>query len=353
MPITGAQFDAYRIPFAIPWRSHAGTLDIREGWLIRLTDDQGATGYGDAAPLPEIGTETLPAAEQRLKALRPDLIGREPEQILATLADISDTPASRFGLETALLDLQSKQRALPLYQRLAPQTAKPTIETNASIGRLDSEAVARAVAANASGHTTLKLKLGLYPMTDELARLQRLCDQLPANCSLRLDANRAWHTDEAAHLITELKGHPIESLEEPLQNADPETLRQLQTLADFDLALDESLGSFLQHHALTTLPVHRIIIKPSLMGGLITSLDLIQQAYQRGIRSIITSSLESSAGIWPLLHLAAAADQLTEPAVHGLATASLFRSDVGVPPVITHGQIRLDDRPGSGFILSR
>lgn len=352
MPITGARFDVYRLPFKTPWRSKAGTWQVREGALIQLTDDQGNSGYGDAAPLPEIGTEALRESEERLNALVPTLIDWEPEQALHLLTDAATTPASRFGLETALLDLQAKQQAIPLYRLLTDQDPK-AVQINASIGSLDNKVIERAASAATAGYNTLKLKLGLYPLAQELSQLQHLCEQLPEHCTLRLDANRAWKTDEATQLIRGLDDLPIESLEEPLINSDPETLRQLQQLAPFDLALDESLSTYLQHHALSELPVRRIIIKPTLLGGLLPSLDLIQKAHLQGVRCVITSSLESSAGIWPLLHLAAAADRLTEPAVHGLATASLFKSDLGRAPAISNGQVRLDDRPGSGFILSR
>ncbi|MCW8944569.1 MAG: o-succinylbenzoate synthase [Sedimenticola sp.] len=352
MLISGARFVAYRLPFVAPWRSNAGSWQARQGWLIQITDGQGNTGYGDAAPLPEIGTETSQESSDQLNELLPTLIGREPEQALRLLPNAATTPATRFGLETALLDLQSKQRAIPLYRLLTDQEIK-AVHVNASIGSLDNQALERASSAVTAGHTTLKTKLGLYPMSEELAQLHRLSDQLPANCRLRLDANRAWNTDDATRLINELKGLPIESLEEPLQNPDPETLKLLQAAACFDLALDESLGSFLLNHSPEQLPVRRIIIKPTLLGGLIPSLGLIQQAHQLGIHCVITSSLESSAGIWPLLHLAATADQLTTTAIHGLATATLFTADLGDAPIFTNGQIQLGDLPGSGFILGR
>ncbi|MCW8946175.1 MAG: o-succinylbenzoate synthase [Sedimenticola sp.] len=352
MPITGARFDAYRLPFVTPWRSKAGTWQFREGWLIQLTDDQGNSGYGDAAPLPEIGTETLRESAQRLNALLPTLIGWKTEQAFNLLTDAVATPASRFGLETALLDLQSKQRAIPLYRLLTDQEPK-AVQINASIGSLEHKIIERAVSAITAGYSTLKLKLGLNPIAQELSQLQHLCAQLPEHCTLRLDANRAWKTDEATQLISGLDVLPIESLEEPLKNSDPEMLRELQKLVPFDLALDESLSTFLLQHSLNELPVSRIIIKPTLLGGLLPSLELIQKAHRTGIRCVITSSLESSAGIWPLLHLAAAADAHTESVVHGLATANLFKSDLGRAPAISNGQVQLDDRPGSGFILSR
>lgn len=196
MLISAARFGAYRLPLVTPWQSNAGSWRAREGWLIQITDDHGNTGYGDVAPLPEIGTETLQQSEERLHALLPTLINRKSEQVFCLLPNAAATPATRFGLETALLDLQSKQRAIPLYRLLADQAIK-AVQINASIGSLDNQVLERASSAVTAGHTTLKVKLGLYPMSEELTQLYRLSDQLPANCRLRLDANRAWKADEA------------------------------------------------------------------------------------------------------------------------------------------------------------
>lgn len=350
MPITQAKLKPYQLPFSTPWKSSKGLLRGRQGWLISLTDTNGHTGYGDAAPLPEIGTETLQQAEAWLNPQLSTLLGGEPEKCLHTLPCAATRPASRFGLETALLDLQAKQRGIPLYRLLTSEKPE-AIRVNASLGSLESGIEARTQAAQSAGFTTLKLKLGLYPLAEELAALQKLCRQLPADCQLRLDANQAWHAENTDALIQGLEGLPIESLEEPFRDLDLNSLDTLQAALPFDLALDESLRVFLHDHPLADLPVRRIIIKPALLGGILPSLKLIQEADQRGIRCVITSSLESSAGIWPLLHLAAAADIISRPAIHGLATASLFRRDPGNLPLITSGLIRLEDLPGSGFIL--
>ena len=350
MQITRAKLKAYQLPFSTPWKSSKGILRDRHGWLISLTDTTGLTGYGDAAPLPEMGTETLQQAEEWLNPQLSALMGGEPEQCLHALPCAETRPAGRFGLETALLDLHAKQCGIPLYRLLTDR--KPgSIRVNATIGSLEPGIEARTQAALSAGFTTLKLKLGRYPLDEELAALQKLCKRLPAGCQLRLDANQVWHEESTDVLIQGLGGLPIESLEEPFSDLDLSRLDKLQAAVPFDLALDESLRGFLRDHPLSDLPVKRIIIKPTLLGGILSSLKLIQEADQRGIHCVITSSLESSAGIWPLLHLAAAADRITLPAIHGLATVNWFSRDLGNAPFISSGLIRLEAGPGSGFIL--
>ncbi|WP_428623168.1 o-succinylbenzoate synthase [Sedimenticola sp.] len=350
MPITAVELIPYRLPFVTPWQSVAGRWHERQGWLIRLTDRAGRCGYGDAAPLPSAGTETLEQTRRWLDRQHARLIGEAADQSWRKLPEATDCPAARCGLETALLDLQAKQRGVALYQLLGATTVQP-VPLNAAIGRLDSRVTQRATAAVNAGFSILKLKLGLAPPETELAQLSALCRQLPDGIRLRLDANRAWPAGTARELIRQLNRLPIESLEEPLQQPDPDTLCTLQALADFDLALDESLPPYLGQPSQWAIPVNRLIIKPTCLGGLTPSLKLIQAAYRQGLNCVITSTLESSAGLWPLCHLAAAANALTAPAIHGLATAAWFARDIGHPPPISAGHAVLGTEPGTGFIL--
>jgi o-succinylbenzoate synthase len=350
MQIAAAGLIAYLLPCAAPWISAAGALRERHGWLVRLTDRQGRNGYGDAAPLPAAGTEPAIRTRTWLDARLPALIGRTPQQAQRELTAHGGHPAARCGLETALLDLQARQQGMPLYRLLGAETVRP-VRLNAALGSLDDGVEQRLRAALATGYRLFKLKLGTAPAARELAHLERLCQALPAGCQLRLDANRAWRHPEARQWIERLNELPVESLEEPLRSADAAELQTLQDSARFDLALDESLPAYLADQQLQPLPVRRIIIKPACLGGPTPALAVIRQAHRDGIACVVTSTLESSAGIWPLCHLAATADSLTTPTAHGLATADWFARDLGNAPVIRDGQVALGPESGTGFIL--
>lgn len=349
MQIVDATLLPYRLPLTSPWASAVGRWQSRQGWLIRISDQSGRSGHGDAAPLPAAGTETLPQARSWLLSRFARLTGETPTQARSQLPQPGNHPAARCGLETALLDLQSQQQAVPFYELLGGSPGQ-AIRLNTAIGGLDPQTATRAHTAIAAGYATLKLKLGLAPIHTELDLLHQLCDQLPPGVQLRLDANRAWRNAEALQLIEQLNPLPIECLEEPLRHPIGATLAQLQTRARFDLALDESLPGYIQGQQLQSIPVRRIIIKPTCLGGLMPALDLIRLAHRSGIRCVITSTLESSAGIWPLCHLAAAADTLTTPATHGLATSDWFSRNLGAPPAIVDGQVTVGAVPGTGFV---
>lgn len=345
-----ARLTPYRLPFRRPWSSGAGSWRERHGWLLQISDHQGNRGYGDAAPLPEMGSETPEQSEEWLRANSERLSRLTPEQALLHLADDRSHPAARCALECALLDLQGKQQERPLWQLLGAENPQP-VRLNAALGELDESVASRARDAVAAGFDTLKLKLGIHPQEQELERLRQLASGLPDNTLLRLDANRAWSPEQARSWIGHLNPLPVESLEEPLARWDNNSMALLQREARFDLAADESLPPFLHRHPLSALPVRRIVLKPLLLGGLLPTRGLIRQAAALELHCVITSCLESNAGLWPLLHLAASTDQLTGAVAHGLATGDLFSRNLGPAPTVTRGRVRIEESPGSGFIL--
>ena len=339
----------YRLPLNTRWSSNQGQLIERRGWLVQLSQGD-HQGYGDCAPLAQAGTEPLAEAEAWLRQQLPQLIGKTAQQALAELPPVTDAPpAARCGVETALLDLISRQNEIPLARYLS-NNAATTVQVNANIGALDSQSVEQAQLALQDGFHLLKLKIGINSVEGDLKWLKQLTDSLPESIQLRLDANRAWSFDEAHAFLQKITGLPIESLEEPLASPDFNTLPLLQEKAPCALALDESLRDFDVNLVLRKKPVRRLILKPMAQGGLLPSLKLAKLAHAAGLETVITTMIESSAGVWACCQLAAAINGETQHQAHGLATSAWLDQDLGAPPSIIQGGIKLPTTPGSGFI---
>jgi len=385
----------YRLPLRRPWRSAHGLRREREGWLVHA-HWQGCCGYGDCAPLPEAGTETSIAAARRLSTWLRDHKQSTVETQLAVLERQipSPTPAADAALETALLDLSARLCGLTLSAYLVSeqrveiacdrepvldqnperdldlkpasarelnlkadlkleQALKPglAIQLNAALGAvadLKPEQIDRALA---TGFRVLKVKVGMAPIDRELEAIQNLCARLPADVRLRLDANRAWTLATTGKLIDELRpiASRIECLEEPCAAATDTQLRTLQAQAPFALALDESLPARGWPLDPEQLPLRRLVLKPGVIGGLRATLALARRAQAAGLEVVITSLIESAAGLWSSAQLAAATGSTL---AHGLATADWLAVDLGPAPVIQDGRIQLPTCPGSGFVYA-
>lgn len=322
-------------------------ISERRGWLVRLETANGLTGYGDCAPLQEIGSESADEALARLQSALPGLLGSEPEALLESLEPgWMDTPAARCAIETALVDLLAQQANVPLARWLNPAAAL-TPRVNAAIGSLDLGVAARAALAVEQGYSVLKLKVGMAAPDHELLALHELTTALPPAVKLRLDVNGAWTEAAALHFIQGLAVLPIEALEEPLSIPDRAALQRLQAVAAFPLALDETLALLDRENWLEAPVVRRLVLKPTLLGGPLAAYALACRARQAGLECVATTALESAAGTWAACHLAAALDNNL---AHGLATGAWLAADVGNLPHCSVGRVLLDNTvSGLGF----
>lgn len=352
MPIRHWHLIPYQIPLLQEWRSAQGDFNERCGWLVHLVDTSGVTGYGDCAPLPQAGTEPAEFAETWLQEHLNSLVMKDVEKLLSKPPPTGNVPPAAYcGLETALLDLHTKQAGIPIATYLNPNAAK-SILVSANIGSLNNDTGRHADEAIAQGFQILKLKVGLTNIDEELRRLHLLSEALPPNCQLRLDANLAWSEESARRFIEGIKGLPVESLEEPLQETNLTTLAELQQASDCSLALDESLECLELDRILHEKPVRRLILKPMARGGLRACLNIARKAEDAGLEIVVTSTVDSAAGIWAATQLAAALGEQHTTLAHGLATTSWFSYDLGPSPEIINGHIELPNTPGLGFRLS-
>lgn len=345
MLLTHCTFTPYRLPLRQSWVSVRGGFAVREGWLVRLATDAGLIGYGDCAPLPQVGTESMESAAACLSRWVAALPGLSLEVALGRItAGVAGAPAARCGLETALLDLLAQQAGLSLARWLNPRSSA-AVKVNAVLGGLDSQIIERALTAVAEGYSVLKLKVGLAAGREEIPLLHDLARCLPAGVSLRLDANCAWNEREAEDFLGALAGLPMESVEDPLANPDRAGWLRLQAKVPFPLAADESLRIMGADAVFNQPPMRRVVLKPMVLGGLASALELARRAREADVECVATTTVDSAVGVAATLHLAAA---VANDLAHGLATSAWLLSDIGGAPLAAGGAMRLGSDPGLG-----
>ncbi|MFQ5995461.1 MAG: o-succinylbenzoate synthase [Acidiferrobacterales bacterium] len=335
----------YALKLHRSWVSARGAWRHRRGWLVGIEAENGLVGFGDCAPLPSWG-EDLTDIERQLHDGLEACTGVDMQQALNNLSTLHNAPAVRCGLETALLDFSARTDGAPLSHWLSGDPAV-SVKVNAALGALDAQTATRAHDAIAQGYRVLKIKIGVSASVQELSALRALVETLPPGIALRLDANGRWSIEQAQQFLAELRELPVESLEEPLDAPQSDALKALQAETPFPLALDESLRSWKTDVLLRDPPVSRIVLKPMMLGGPLSALKLAREAESAGLQCVVTSTVDSAAGIWMALHLAAA---LNNDLVHGLATGPWLAQDVGDGPLIEQGSMAVPEIPGLGFV---
>lgn len=299
-----------------------GLLRERVAVRIRLHDDQGRLGLGEALPLPGYSRDDADGAEHLLAALARQLADQGlvvpagavgAALIEATLAPharaLAAAPSARFALECALLDLLARRAGVTAAAWLAG--GRPLQQVPVSVLLPDDvpAAVAAAVAAAARGHRVLKLKIARADRGEaqEDALLAAIRAAAGPAVRLRLDANGALDPAQAATRLAALARHGIELVEEPVAGA---ALLALPALP-LPWAADESLADPELTATLLDLPPDRrpvaLVLKPAELG-LVRCLTLAAMAAELGLGVIVTHSLDGNLG-----HAAACALALALP----------------------------------------
>ncbi|BBL80185.1 o-succinylbenzoate synthase [Rubrobacter xylanophilus] len=285
---------------------------MREGLLIRLEED-GACGWGEAAPLPGFSRETLEEAARDLRALA---AGGDPAHACSS---------ARFAFELARLNLESSSSGRPLHALLSPHPAEEVRLCGLLEGPLEA-VLSGAEGMREAGYAAVKLKVGRADPEEEAALVGEL-SALLGGVQLRLDANRAWSFGEALRFCRAVRGVPIEYLEEPLFEAGDLPLLAEET--GVPLALDETLREIEPEDLARCRHVRAVVLKPTLLGGLSRSLAFAREARRIGAVAVASSSYESGIGTLGLLTLAAALGEV--PA--GLDTYRALGEDVLEDPL--------------------
>ena len=330
------RFDLYRysLHFSRPLTLEGITLHHREGLLLRLLGDDGSEGWGETAPLPSFSVEGLVEATAQLRRLAASMMDREasddwidPYGEFARELDRT-VPSARFGFELALWNLYGafSGKTLPELVTASPRAVVPV---NGLLWGAPVEVLEEARRMRDAGYLSVKLKVGARAVADDAALVRALGEELGADISLRLDANRAWGYEDAAEFVRRAAGAPFEYVEEPL--ADPAQLPRLVWEFGVPVALDESLVGVepeaLEEHRYA----RAFVLKPTLLGGISRTLRVAERALRLGVTPVVSSAYESGVGSTALIALAAGIGDRPVPA--GLDTYRMLAEDVLVTPL--------------------
>lgn len=274
----------------------------REGLLLRIVDDDGGIGQGEASPLPGFSPDTIEQCAQQLAAV--DLAALPPPGDLPPMAWVEQAldsaelsaPAARFALETALLDWLGRRRGTSLARLLGAAAAHRRLPLAALVAD-----AAGARAAYADGIRTFKLKTSPRTLGDDLRLAQALRDEFGAAIALRFDANGRFDLAGAAAGLQALARFAPEFVEEPAALLDFLRLRS----AAPPLAADESLAQAGAWPALAAV-CRVLVLKPTLLGGLGACLRLAGEAAARGLAVTVSHMFDGPVALAAAAELAVA-----------------------------------------------
>ena len=331
--VTGARLFRRTLRVHRPVATAHGPVGDREVLLLGLSDADGNTGWGEAAPLAGFTPETVDEAGQAILDWLADEERIEPPA----------TPTARAAVDGALLHLAARAAGLPLHRHLNPDSPSSFAVSALVTGAGPDDLAAAGRTAVGAGHRTLKAKVGALAFDADLVRVAALRDAVGPGVAIRLDANGAWDADEAPDHLEQLAGYGIEFVEEPVAGVD--ALAAVRAGSPIPIAADESATSPAGVAAVIAAgAADLVVLKPSAVGGIVVAAELAAVAREAGLGIVITSLLDGAVGVAHAAHLASALGAL-DPAP-GLATSALIAQDVGTPPGLSGGRLLLSPEDG-------
>jgi o-succinylbenzoate synthase len=314
----------YRLPFKEPYVTARGRLTRREMVLLRIRDEDGVEGLGEAVPLSLRGGVGIARVVEELEAIDPSLPAPEGLSLPA-----------RCALSTALLDLEEKRRGTKGEH--APVRCNATL-----VGGPPADVAEDAARWAKAGFGTFKLKVGAG---EDIAQVEAVRAALGPAAKIRLDANASWALEEAVQILAAVEPLGIELVEQPV-----ETIAEAAELAwrtPIPLAGDESIVTV--DDAKESVEAHAFGItgvKLSKVGGIEAGGEIAAV-----MRTYVASALDGPVGIAIGRRLAEQIDARTPAAeglAHGLATRRLFAETIAAEECALEGDL-LHEAPGPGL----
>lgn len=341
----------FRIPLIRPIKVGNVLLRERKGLILALTDQKGATGLGEIAPLPGLDKIPLDQCRKDLSAAKEMLLNRPMQLNFDPLIPgsniipgmLSESAAhTLFGIESALLSLDL-QHGLNDLHRKPPFPDPLEIPVNGlfypDTSAADSER--QILFLKQSGVKTIKVKIGRLPADDEIYWIFRLAETIGKDLKLRLDGNRTLSAETYRYYYTSLQQQDVEYAEEPLENAEAAGSTAVPWPVSLDESLSEYLDPFHPDPAALPPPVHAVILKPGVLQGLHGMAHFMTRAKKLKIKIILSSSFNT--GI--TLAILGAFLSIVNPhhqTAHGLDTLRYLTDDVlTTTPAISDGKLTI------------
>lgn len=321
---------------AHPFGIARGTESAYRVVWVKLTDGDGAEGWGEADPSSFYGetADTIVAALSRLGPLLPDDPFQLEDAEARLLASLKGNAAARAAISAALHDLMGKRLGAPLWKIWGLDPAKAPL-SSFTIGIADPDTI-KAKVREAAEYPILKIKVGTPDDEAILGAVREATDK-----PIRVDANCGWTAKQAIAKLPLLREMGVELIEQPLPPDDLAGLAAVRRASPLPIIADESCLVAADIPRLAG-AVDGINIKLGKCGSLREALRMIAVARAHKMMVMVGCMIETSLGITAAAHFTPLLD------VVDLDGAALITNDPFTGASIAGGRVTLPTSPGLG-----
>jgi muconate cycloisomerase len=303
MRIASVQTIIVDLPTRRPHKLAMATISSQGMVLVRVRDEEGREGLGEASVIPHYGAETVEAVKLVIDTyLAPALVGQDPaclETLLALMDGVlKDNGYAKAALEMACVDLVARGLGVPA-STLFGGAVRDRIRTLWVLGNGETDKdVAEAHGKLEAGlHDLFLVKVGKAEPREDVARATAVKRALGDRARVHVDVNQGWDEATACGAIARLEDAGIAVVEQPLPRSDLEGMRRLTErfavpiMADEAVDTIESAMAFARHRA-----ADAFSIKLTKNGGMLRTRKVATVAEAAGLTLFGGTMLESGVG---------------------------------------------------------
>jgi O-succinylbenzoate synthase len=352
MTIALVELCVIQMPLKEPFLTHLGVVKDREGIIIKITNSDGVSGFGEgvAFSTPWYTEETVKTSLHMITDILIPLLKKNPinhpKEASLLFRSIRRNNMAKAALETALWDLFAKSYSQPLAKTLG---GTRSLIASGVVVATDStkNALQQIEQYLESGYQRIKVKINPRQDYSFLSEIRRVYPDL----AIMADANSAY-TLKDIDRIKALDDFNLLMIEQPLGFDDILEHAILQKEIKTPICLDESIVSFEDARKAIEFGSCQVInIKMGRVGGLYEAKRIHDYCFANGISVWCGGMIEF--GISRAHNIALAS--LPGFTIPGDISASnrFWLEDIITPEVtVENGYVKVPSEPGIGFEIN-
>ena len=280
--------------------------------LVRMTDQDGNVGWGEAGPSRRWSAETVESCASSIREyLAPALIGHDVFDIagahlrmnteLATGMDPGQ-PIAKCALDVALHDLLCRRLGIPLHHWLGSKRLDRIRLARLVSAATPEEADRITRAGVAEGYEGFKVKVGHHKHLD--VDIVRAVIEAAPGAYVWPDANQGYTPDEAIRMARAFERLGVPLFEQPVPMSDIHAMKRLLSATAMTIALDEAaIGIPFVVELIRREAVECLAIKVSKVGGIHYARQMCDLAQNAGLKLIGSGLQDAPIGFAASVHV--------------------------------------------------
>ena len=350
-----AEIEALAISVPLLSSMKMAGLEIRaaDNLIVRIRDQDGTIGWGEAASAPTMTGETLAGMVAAVRHMAPQLEGKEvtdPHKIhLGFDRLMYRNHGAKAAIEIALLDLAGKRLKTPLYELLGGKIRDDAIILTMVAGSNLATEIENTKKQGEAGFSSFKVKVGVNPPDRDLERVTNVRAAAGGDARISADANQGYEREDAIKFAQGAVQAGLDFMEQLVSGADLSGMAACAQASSVPLGADEGF------HSMRDIRDHKEwraasggSLKTIKFGGAQAVMDASRLMRDLDMHVNLAGKLaETSIASAAIAHLAVAVPRLDWDAS---VTNQYLADDLVVDPVeIVDGRIRPNDMPGLGI----